>query len=233
LFDENITANVYITGNPVIDALYLTVERLADMAASGNPHPLPQGITAEHLTKPYVLITGHRRENYGEGFQHICQAIKTLAENYPATNFIYPVHLNQHVQQPVRALLGNLPNVILTQPLDYPDFVNLIQHCHFILTDSGGLQEEGPALGKPVLVMRDLTERPEGVMAGTAKLVGTTTAKIIDAVSELLDNPAAHAAMAGSINPYGDGLTTSRILNLLAGAEAEANTFLPARTRVA
>jgi UDP-N-acetylglucosamine 2-epimerase (non-hydrolysing) len=228
LFDENLTENVYITGNPVLDALNLTVERLGDMAASGTPIPLPEGLTAEHLAKPYVLITGHRRENYGEGFDHICNAIAKLAAKYTDHNFIYPVHLNQHVQGPVREKLGNLPNVILTQPQDYPAFVNLMQHCHLILTDSGGLQEEGPALGKPVLVMRDLTERPEGILAGTNRLVGTTEEGIFKNVSELLDNPHIYDKMARATNPYGDGLATKRILNLLAGEGASSNTFSPA-----
>lgn len=224
LFDENISENVFITGNTAIDALHITVERLAE-----TQRPLPQGITAEMLEKPYVLITGHRRENYGEGFQHICHAIKKLAERYPSHTFIYPVHLNRHVQGPVNEMLGNIPNVVLTGPVDYPDFVNLMQHAKLLLTDSGGLQEEGPALGKPVLVMRELTERPEGVMAGTAKLVGTTEGEIVASVANLLDNPGAYEAMAKAVNPYGDGKATQRILNLLAQGSAEENTFMPVR----
>lgn len=227
LFKESITDNVFITGNPVIDALHLTVERLADMAASGNPLPLPHGLTEDQLAKPFILVTGHRRENYGEGFDHICNAISTLAERYPTHNFIYPVHLNQHVQGPVHAKLGGIPNVILTQPLDYPSFVDLMRRCHLILTDSGGVQEEGPALGKPVLVMRNVTERPEGVLAGTNRLIGTSEDSIISNVAELLDNPAAYTAMAHAANPYGDGLSVRRILNLLAGDTAAANTFTP------
>ncbi len=225
LFDENITENVFITGNSAIDALHLTVERLGD---STTQRPLPQGLTPEHLQKPYILITGHRRENYGEGFEHICKAIAALAQRYPSHNFIYPVHLNQHVQGPVRSMLGNLSNVILTPPVDYPDFIHLMRHSHLILTDSGGIQEEGPALGKPVLVMRDLTERPEGIMAGTNRLIGTTTQGIINNVAELLDNPAKYDAMSRATNPYGDGLATRRILNLLAGEGAADNTFIPA-----
>ncbi|MBI1308667.1 MAG: UDP-N-acetylglucosamine 2-epimerase (non-hydrolyzing) [Proteobacteria bacterium] len=224
LFDENITENVFITGNTVIDALHLTVERIAE-----HKRALPAGLTAADVAKPFVLITGHRRESYGEGFEHICAAIKTLAENYPHHNFIYPVHLNQHVQGPVRAMLAHIPNVILTGPLDYPDFVHLMHKSHLLLTDSGGLQEEGPALGKPVLVMREVTERPEGILAGTAKLVGTTQATIVKQVSHLLDNPAAYKAMAQAVNPYGDGKSTTRILNLLAGGQAASNTFTPAR----
>ena len=224
LFQEGLSHNVFITGNPVIDALHLTVERLGDT----TPPALPPELTPEVLAKPYVLITGHRRESYGEGFAHICAAIATLSARFPQHNFIYPVHLNQHVQQPVHAMLGQLANVILTQPLDYPAFVQVMQSAHLILTDSGGLQEEGPALGKPVLVMRDLTERPEGIMAGTCRLIGTTEQSIIDNVAELLENTATHSAMARAVNPYGDGLATGRILNLLAGDDARANTFVPA-----
>lgn len=225
LFQENISENVFITGNTAIDALHLTVERLTDQP---DTRPLPNGLTPGHLSKPYVLITGHRRENYGDGFKHICAAIATLAQRYPDYNFIYPVHLNQHVQGPVNAMLGNLANVILTAPVDYPDFVNLMRHSHLILTDSGGIQEEGPALGKPVLVMRDLTERPEGLLAGTNRLIGTTTEGIIANVTELLDNPQVYEAMSRAANPYGDGLAVKRILNLLAGEAATSNTFIPA-----
>ncbi len=227
LFSESITDNVYITGNPVIDALHITQQRLQDMSAANTPHPLPEGLTEDMLAKPYILVTGHRRENYGEGFDHICNAIAALAKRYPTHNFIYPVHLNQHVQGPVRSKLGNIANVILTQPLDYPSFVDLMRRSHLVLTDSGGVQEEGPALGKPVLVMRNVTERPEGMLAGTNRLVGTTEESIINNVAELLDNPAAYAAMAHAANPYGDGFAVKRILNLLAGESAVKNTFTP------
>lgn len=219
LFNENITNNVYITGNTVIDALHYTAGRLQT-----QPRPLPHGLPSD---KPFVLITGHRRENYGEGFDHICSALTELANRYPRHNFIYPVHLNQHVRGPVMQRLAGIPNVFLCEPLPYEDFVNTMQHCHLILTDSGGLQEEGPALGKPVLVMRELTERPEGITAGTARLIGTGKQSIVDNVADLLDNPAAYAKMANAVNPYGDGLATQRILNLLAGGEAESNTFAP------
>jgi len=223
LFDENIVDHVYITGNTVIDALHLTVERLADSPA----HPLPAGLNEQCLSRPFVLITGHRRENYGEGFQHICEAIRTLATRFPVHHFIYPVHLNRHVQGPVHAMLGGLPNVFLTPPLDYPDFVGVMRRSQLILTDSGGIQEEGPALGKPVLVMRDLTERPEGILAGTNRLVGTTADRIVANVSQLLTDQTAYQAMAQAVNPYGDGGATQRILNLLAGDAAQPNTFLP------
>lgn len=222
LFDESITENVFITGNTAIDALHQTVAQL-----KASPRPLPKGISEEIIAKPFVLITGHRRENYGEGFQHICAAVKTLATRFPQHNFIYPVHLNQHVQGPVRELLGNIPNVILTSPLDYPDFIHLMSRAHLLLTDSGGLQEEGPALGKPVLVMREVTERPEGILAGTAKLVGTTEDAIVSNTATLLSDDSAYQAMAKAVNPYGDGRATQRILNLLADEDTIANTFTP------
>ena len=217
LYQENVAENIFITGNTVTDALFWTVNQL-----KSKPQTLPTGL---HAGETCVLITSHRRENYGEGLQHIANAIKTLAKRYPSVKFVYPVHLNQHVQGPVHAMLGGIPNILLTQPSPYPEFVNLMHHSHLILTDSGGLQEEGPALGKPVLVMRDLTERPEGLQSGTAKLVGTNEKTIVQAVSELLDNPAAYAAMAGAVNPYGDGKSSQRILNLLAGEPAQTNTF--------
>jgi UDP-N-acetylglucosamine 2-epimerase (non-hydrolysing) len=218
---EGHTGQVFVTGNPVIDALLHTAERVKNAAPPLTDFP------KEALQKPYVLITGHRRENYGEGFQHICRAIATLAARFPSHHFIYPVHLNRHVQGPVNELLGNIPNVFLTAPQAYSAFVALMQGCQLVLSDSGGLQEEAPSLGKPVLVMRDTTERPEGIEAGTAKLVGTVEEKIVAGVSELLTNPAIYQAMAQAINPYGDGHAAQRILNLLAGESAEANTFNP------
>ncbi len=214
---ENITHNVFVTGNTAIDALFSTVERL-----KANPRPFPAGVD---INRPFVLITGHRRESYGEGFQHICDAIRQLAERYPAYDFVYPVHLNQHVQKPVNDMLGKINNIKLLKPLPYEDFVNLMQHAKLLLTDSGGLQEEGPALGKPVLVMREVTERPEGVVAGTARLVGTTTTRIVDNVTELLENPEAYAAMSKAVNPYGDGQATQRILNILHGENGADNVF--------
>ncbi|PIZ32066.1 MAG: UDP-N-acetylglucosamine 2-epimerase (non-hydrolyzing), partial [Alphaproteobacteria bacterium CG_4_10_14_0_8_um_filter_53_9] len=220
LFDENLTGHVHITGNTVVDALLDTRQRL-----TLTPRALPAGLMKDDK---FVLVTGHRRENYGEGFKHICHAIATLATRFEDTKFVYPVHLNRHVQGPVHELLGGIPNVILTDPADYPDFVNLMMHCHLLLTDSGGLQEEGPALGKPVLVMRDLTERPEGVVAGTAKLVGTTEEKIVSSVAELLENKEVYAKMARAVNPYGDGHATRRILDVLAGNLEADITFEPA-----
>ncbi len=219
---ERITERVYITGNTVVDALQHT----ASLIQAGSGAAL-KDVPASAIARPYILITGHRRENYGEGFQHMCQAILTLAKRFPTHNFVYPVHLNQHVQKPVNELLGATPNIFLVPPQDYPAFVQLMQGATLILTDSGGVQEEGPALGKPVLVMRDVTERPEGVEAGTAKLVGTNEAAIVAGVADLLENPAAYQAMAHAVNPYGDGHATQRILNLLAGDVPENNLFNP------
>jgi UDP-N-acetylglucosamine 2-epimerase (non-hydrolysing) len=233
LIDENITNNVYVTGNTVIDAMHLTVERLAELEKAGTPRPLPEALPAHILEKPFILITGHRRESYGAGFQHICRAIQTLAKAHPHFNFLYPVHLNRHVQDPVHEMLDGISNVHLIPPLDYPDFINLLRRCYLVLTDSGGLQEEAPALGKPVLVMRELTERPEGILAGTARVVGTTEKKIVASVSELINTPAAYEKMARAVNPYGDGTSTSRILNLLAGGDVDANTFHPVKAQAA
>jgi len=159
-----------------------------------------------------VLITGHRRENFGEGFQNICKAIKTLAEKFPQAQFVYPVHLNPNVRKPVHSLLGKQENIHLLKPLSYLPFVALMQRSTIILTDSGGIQEEAPSLGKPVLVMRETTERPEAVEMGTVKLVGTNKEKIIDNVSKLMTDKKAYKAMANTVNPYGDGKATGRII---------------------
>jgi UDP-N-acetylglucosamine 2-epimerase (non-hydrolysing) len=162
-----------------------------------------------------VLITGHRRENFGEGFLQICEALRELAKLFATVRFVYPVHLNPNVQQPVRALLGALPNVHLIEPLDYEPFVYLLKHCHLVLTDSGGIQEEAPSLGKPVLVMRQVTERPEAVQAGTVALVGADRARIVEGVARLLQDEEHHHKMARAHNPYGDGKACERIAELL------------------
>ena len=163
-----------------------------------------------------VLITGHRRENFGDGFLHICNAIKELSQRFNDVDFIYPVHLNPNVRKPVNEILGEgLENVFLTEPLEYQEFVYLMSKSYLILTDSGGIQEEAPGLGKPVLVMRDTTERPEAVEAGTVKLVGSDKEMIINTTSELLTNHNAYEAMANAVNPYGDGHASERIVNKL------------------
>ena len=202
--------HIFITGNTVIDALHFAIKK--------NRHDPPEipGLPKELMNgqshKPLVLITGHRRENFGEGFVNICGAIAKLAEDFIGAAFVYPVHLNPNVREPVYDLLSGHDNVYLIEPLSYLPFVALIELATIVLTDSGGVQEEAPSLGKPVLVMRDTTERPEGVEAGIAKLVGTDVACIVDSVAELLNNKQAYEAMAGAVNPYGDGKATDRIL---------------------
>jgi len=164
--------------------------------------------------RPLVLITGHRRENFGAGFESICRAIAALADKFSDTAFVYPVHLNPNVREPVFRLLNRV-NIHLIEPLSYLPFVALLNRCALALTDSGGVQEEAPSLGKPVLVMRDTTERPEAVDAGVAKLVGADADRIVTEVSRLLTDPAAYSAMAGKINPYGDGRASGRIVATL------------------
>jgi UDP-N-acetylglucosamine 2-epimerase (non-hydrolysing) len=168
--------------------------------------------------RPLVLVTGHRRENFGPGFEAICRALAALADRFPEAAFVYPVHLNPKVREPVFRLLSGRTNVHLLDPLEYLPFVALMDRATVILTDSGGVQEEAPSLGKPVLVMRETTERPEAVAAGVARLVGTDEKKIVAGVSQLLTDPAAYAAMANTVNPYGDGRASVRILDALGEA---------------
>ncbi|MFO0388995.1 MAG: non-hydrolyzing UDP-N-acetylglucosamine 2-epimerase [Alphaproteobacteria bacterium] len=216
---ESITQNVFVTGNTVIDALFET----RDMLAKKPLNPVAN-IPQSHRI---VLVTSHRRENYGEGLQEICKAVRQLAKKYVTQNvqFVYPVHLNQHVQSTVREALADIDNVHLIKPLDYPEFVALMQRSYLVLTDSGGVQEEAPSLGKPVLVMRDNTERPEAVLAGTAKLVGAKSEQIITHTIELLDNDLSYAKMAKTANPYGDGKASNRIINILSGKHSTSNNF--------
>ena len=173
------------------------------------------GLNIELIKKRYVLITGHRRENFGKGFESICSALSILAMDNPTTHFIYPVHLNPNVQAPVNRLLGGLDNVHLIEPLGYEPFVYLMQNSYLVLTDSGGVQEEAPGLGKPVLVMRDTTERPEAIDAGTVRLVGTDIKVITREVQQLLDDESLYKQMSWSHNPYGDGKASFRILSFL------------------
>jgi UDP-N-acetylglucosamine 2-epimerase (non-hydrolysing) len=206
--------NIVVTGNTVIDALYSEVaihqhdERLCASIDDG----LAQQLGADWTKFPFVLITGHRRENFGEGFEQICEAIATLARRFPEHRFVYPVHPNPNVLVHVRRLLGKLSNVRLIEPQGYRSFVRLLSRCYLVLTDSGGVQEEAPSLGKPVLVMRDTTERPEGVEAGTAILTGPKAFAIVEGASRLLTDAIAYRAMAAAKNPYGDGLATERII---------------------
>jgi len=205
---------VFVTGNTVIDALFIAHEKVCrdPPEIPGIPRELMNGQSHRQL----VLITAHRRENFGAGFESICRAISALAEAFPQTSFVYPVHLNPNVQEPVRRLLGGRPNIHLIEPLGYLPFVAMMDRASLILTDSGGVQEEAPSLGKPVLVMRDTTERPEAIEAGTAKLVGTDHRAIFEAVSRLLTAPEAYAAMSRTENPYGDGHAVERIVDILA-----------------
>ncbi|MCX8014062.1 MAG: UDP-N-acetylglucosamine 2-epimerase (non-hydrolyzing), partial [Rectinema sp.] len=207
---------IVVTGNTVIDALFDTIallsqtEELRREAQSALP-AIPPG-------KPLVLVTGHRRENFGDGMERICQAILQLVHVDPDLTVVYPVHLNPHVRKPVMALLSGHPRIHLIEPLDYPSFVLLMQQATLILTDSGGIQEEAPSIGKPVLVMREVTERPEAVQAGTVQLVGTDVERIVTAAQALLADPQARERYARQQNPYGDGRASERIISTLFGA---------------
>lgn len=218
------SAKISITGNTVIDALYWVVDKIK------NNYTLKSALAKILYNAGYdtsrldsgrrmVLITGHRRENFGNGFINMCRAIKTLTEQYPNVDFIYPMHLNPNVRKPIHEVFGeslnNLGNMFFIEPLEYLSFVYLMEKADIVLTDSGGIQEEAPGLGKPVLVMRDTTERPEALSAGTVKLVGTDYDKIISEVSSLLNNKEAYDSMSKAINPYGDGKACKRIINVL------------------
>lgn len=224
LLKENIDNDkIIITGNTVIDALKTVVKKIKENRFSIqddlNRQLRKLGYDVNRLKdgKKMVLITGHRRENFGEGFIQICKAIKTLTENYPDVDFIYPMHLNPNVRKPILDLFGNehSNNIFFIEPLDYLPFVYLMEKSYLILTDSGGVQEEAPGLGKPVLVMRNTTERPEAVTAGTVKLVGTDYTKIIYEVSSLLEDNEYYQSMAKANNPYGDGNACKRIIKIL------------------
>ena len=208
---------ISVTGNTVIDALRIEVATQArDAVLRARIHEeLSLLVGVDWAQVPTVLITGHRRENFGDGIEQICRAIATLAKDFPDHRFVYPVHLNPNVLLHVNRLLGSLSNVRLIAPQGYHNFVALMARCRLVLTDSGGVQEEAPSLGKPVLVMRETTERPEGVEAGTARLVGTDAARIVAEAERLLDDAAAYAAMARAHNPFGDGRSAGRIAELL------------------
>ena len=217
LLRENIEEKkIFVTGNTVIDALLMAVDIIA--TKTGMEEQIHKEIQEKGYTvgeRDYILVTGHRRENFGEGFLHICKAIRELASQYPDIDIVYPVHLNPNVQKPVYELLSGLDNVFLISPLDYLPFIYAMQHSILLLTDSGGVQEEAPSLGKPVLVMRNTTERPEAVEAGTVKLVGTDAETIVGNVVELLRNKELYKRMSETHNPYGDGQACERIVNAL------------------
>jgi UDP-N-acetylglucosamine 2-epimerase (non-hydrolysing) len=201
---------IEVTGNTIIDALLL----VRDFIRSDGKLQIKYQKQFHYLShdRKLVLVTGHRRENFGEGFERICEALAILASKYPQMDFLYPVHLNPNVQEPVNRLLQNKANIHLIEPLDYEPFVYLMDRSYLILTDSGGIQEEAPSMGKPVLVMRDTTERPEAVLAGTVKLVGTNVDSIVSSVVELVESKSAYVAMSRAHNPYGDGSACQRII---------------------
>ena len=218
LLSENIDGScISVTGNTVIDALLMAVDIISQ--TPGKQEELHTELKAKgYIVNPerdYILVTGHRRENFGDGFLHICKAISKLAEEHPEIDIVYPVHLNPNVQKPVYELLSGLSNVYLISPLDYLPFIYAMQHSKLLLTDSGGVQEEAPSLGKPVLVMRDTTERPEAVEAGTVKLVGTDYATIVSEVNALLADKELYRQMSETHNPYGDGKACERIMAAL------------------
>lgn len=225
LLAENVAeAQITVTGNTVIDALYWVVDKIkhdATLAQQLDAELQRAGYDVQRLAdgRKLVLITGHRRENFGDGFIHMCTAIKDLTQRYPQVDFVYPMHLNPNVRKPIHEVFGQdlsgLGNMFFIEPLEYLSFVHLMEKSHIVLTDSGGIQEEAPGLGKPVLVMRDTTERPEALTAGTVKLVGTDYDKIVSAVSTLLDDEAAYQAMSRAVNPYGDGKACGRIVETL------------------
>jgi UDP-N-acetylglucosamine 2-epimerase (non-hydrolysing) len=232
LLNENVKPEqIIVTGNTVIDALYMVVDKIKNDAAlqsqlRGVLKEAGYDTTRLDSSRRLVLITGHRRENFGDGFISMCTAIRDLAAKYPEVDFVYPMHLNPNVRKPIKAVFGDIhntsnikhPNMFFIEPLEYLSFVYLMEQSTIVLTDSGGIQEEAPGLGKPVLVMRDTTERPEALESGTVHLVGTNYDKIVNEVSTLLDDAEAYRKMSQAVNPYGDGLACERIAEFLAKA---------------
>lgn len=223
---EKVLGQIFVTGNTVIDALHMVVDKLKNdvtLAKEQDGVLVTAGYDVTRLKygKKLVLITGHRRENFGNGFIHMCTAIKNLTQKYPDVDFVYPMHLNPNVRRPIHEVFGEnlegFSNMFFIEPLQYLEFIYLMEKSTIVLTDSGGIQEEAPGLGKPVLVMRDTTERPEALFSGTVHLVGTDCDKIVSEVSTLLDDPDAYAKMSHAVNPYGDGKACSRIIAALNG----------------
>lgn len=229
---ENTMGNIYVTGNTVIDALHMVVDKLQnneDLRKEQEHVLLNAGYDVNRLAggKKLILITGHRRENFGDGFIRMVTAMKDLSEKYPKVDFVYPMHLNPNVRNTIHMVFGKdltRPNFFFIEPLQYLEFVHLMSKAYIVLTDSGGIQEEAPGLGKPVLVMRDTTERPEALKSGTVHLVGTDYDKIINEVSTLIEDAKAYAKMSQAINPYGDGKACSRIVRILNDEEVENYT---------
>ncbi|WP_152055355.1 non-hydrolyzing UDP-N-acetylglucosamine 2-epimerase [Aliarcobacter butzleri] len=217
LLKENKNPNdIIVTGNTVIDALFLALDKIENNLDLENK--IINSLNTQYILKSsrkIILVTGHRRENFGEGFINICEALKTIAINNPDIDIVYPVHLNPNVQKPVKEILKNISNIYLIEPLQYECFIYLMNKSYFIITDSGGVQEEAPSLGKPVLVMRNTTERPEAVDAGTVKLVGTNKEVIIREAQKLIDNRKEYEQMSKAHNPYGDGLASERIVKFI------------------
>ncbi|XPV69597.1 MAG: non-hydrolyzing UDP-N-acetylglucosamine 2-epimerase [Halarcobacter sp.] len=208
--------NIVVTGNTVIDALFLALDKIEKNKELKNK--ILDNINLQYKideNKKLILVTGHRRENFGQGFINICESLKMLANSNPHVDIVYPVHLNPNVQKPVREILSNTPNVYLIEPLQYESFIYLMNKSYFIITDSGGVQEEAPSLGKPVLVMRDTTERPEALQAGTVKLVGTNSKTIINESQKLLDDKEEYEKMSKAHNPYGDGKACKKIVKFI------------------
>ena len=229
LQEEKAYGNIYVTGNTVIDALHMVVDKLKNdntLAEEQNKVLFDAGYDVTRLAngKKLVLITGHRRENFGEGFIRMVTAMKDLSEKYTDVDFVYPMHLNPNVRKPIHEVFGedlSRTNFFFIEPLQYLEFVHLMSKASIVLTDSGGIQEEAPGLGKPVLVMRNTTERPEALASGTVHLVGTDYDKIVNEVSTLLDDTTAYKAMSQAVNPYGDGQACRRIADVLAGKESD------------
>ncbi|MDA8874184.1 UDP-N-acetylglucosamine 2-epimerase (non-hydrolyzing) [Winogradskyella sp.] len=214
LLNENILEkNILVTGNTVIDALHYSSDKVTNLGYFDTEIIEIKDVL--DLSKKLILVTGHRRENHGQGFINICEALKDIALQHPECQIVYPVHLNPNVQKPAYELLSDITNIKLISPLSYPSFVWLMEKSYLIITDSGGVQEEAPSLGKPVLVMRDTTERPEAVDTGTVRLVGTDKQKIVDEANRLLNNEKAYLEMSQLHNPYGDGKACDRIVNFI------------------
>ena len=226
LIDEKVEGEIFVTGNSVIDALHQVVNRLQideALASQVEDKLRDVGYDVNRLSsgRRLVLITGHRRENFGKGFISMCQAMKDLSLQYPEVDFVYPMHLNPNVRKPIHEVFGEdlngYANFFFIEPLQYLEFVYLMNRAFIVLTDSGGIQEEAPGLGKPVLVMRETTERPEALTSGTVHLVGTDYGRIVSEVSQLIDNPAVYRSMSQAVNPYGDGKACARIVRIIGG----------------
>lgn len=215
LFKEGIKENVWVVGNTVIDSLFWGLKIIEQKENLRKKIETYFNEFFDYQKDKVILVTGHRRESFGEGFENICNALKEIALKYPEIKIIYPVHLNPNVRGPVNRILSNISNVHLIEPLEYPYLIWLMSKSYLVLTDSGGIQEEAPSLGKPVLVMRDVTERTEGIEAGTAMLVGTSKKSIVYSVSMLLEDKSVYDRMSKAINPYGDGKTSERVVNIL------------------